>query len=347
MKIWFPTIRAGSGSDVYVERLASALRERGIHVCLQWFDPVHEFFPMALRGVRPPAGTDLIHANSWNGFAFARPPIPLVVAAFHCVYRNGYPEWKTRAQALYHDHWIGRYERWSFACADAVVALTPSAAADFAGRFDMPRTTVIPGWVDTDVFVPCEVGGAPRDRSRVLIVGNASKRKGMDLLPQFRDALGRRFVITVIGGLRASGSDRCEGVVYKTRLSLHELVGEYQQTDVVASLSRYEGFGYTALEAMACGKPVVAFDVTGLRDVLAQGASGFLVTPGDVAGLAGKCRLLVDQPDLARRMGATGRTVATGQFRKSSAVDAYLKICADRTVGSGRSFDSRSPPDLG
>ena len=335
MKIWFPTIRAGSGSDVYVERLASALRERGIEVCLQWFDPVHEFFPMALRGVRPPAGTDLIHANSWNGFAFARPPIPLVVAAFHCVYRNGYPEWKTRAQALYHDHWIGRYERWSFACADAVVALTPSAAADFAARFDMPRTTVIPGWVDTDVFVPCEVGAASRDRSRVLIVGNASKRKGMDLLPQFRDALGKRFATTVIGGLRASGSDRCEGVVYKTRLSLRDLVSEYQQTDVVVSLSRYEGFGYTALEAMACGKPVVAFDVTGLRDVLTQGTSGFLVTPGDVTSLAGKCRLLVDQPDLARRMGTTGRAVATGQFRKSSAVDAYLKIYGERTSGSG------------
>ena len=335
MKIWFPTIRAGSGSDVYIERLASALRERGIEVCLQWFDPVHEFFPMALRGVRPPAGTDLIHANSWNGFAFARPPIPLVVAAFHCVYRNGYPEWKTRAQALYHDHWIGRYERWSFACADAVVALTPSAAADFAARFDMPRTTVIPGWVDTDVFVPCEVGAASRDRSRVLIVGNASKRKGMDLLPQFRDALGKRFVITVIGGLRGSGSGRCDGVVYKTRLSLRELVSEYQQTDVVVSLSRYEGFGYTALEAMACGKPVVAFDVTGLRDVLTQGTSGFLVTPGDVASLAGKCRLLVDQPDLARRMGTTGRAVATGQFRKSSAVDAYLKIYGERTSGSG------------
>ena len=335
MKIWFPTIRAGSGSDVYIERLASALRERGIEVCLQWFDPVHEFFPMALRGVRPPAGTDLIHANSWNGFAFARPPIPLVVAAFHCVYRNGYPEWKTRAQALYHDHWIGRYERWSFACADAVVALTPSAAADFAARFDMPRTTVIPGWVDTDVFVPCEVGAASRDRSRVLIVGNASKRKGMDLLPQLRDALGEQFVITVIGGLRGSGSGRCDGVVYKTRLSLRELVSEYQQTDVVVSLSRYEGFGYTALEAMACGKPVVAFDVTGLRDVLTQGTSGFLVTPGDVASLAGKCRLLVDQPDLARRMGTTGRAVATGQFRKSSAVDAYLKIYGERTSGSG------------
>ena len=338
MKIWFPTIRAGSGSDVYVERLASALRERGVEVCLQWFDPVHEFFPMALRGVRPPAGTDLIHANSWNGFAFARSSIPLVVTAFHCVYRNGYPEWKTRAQALYHDHWIGRYERWSFARADAVIALTPSAAADFAERFDMPPAAVIHGWVDTDVFTPVEAGDVPADCFRVLIVGNASKRKGMDLLPRFRDALGKRFVIIVIGGLRASGSDRCEGVVYKTRLSLHELVGEYQQTDVVASLSRYEGFGYTALEAMACGKPVVAFDVTGLRDVLAQSASGFLVTPGDVAGLAGKCRLLVDQPDLAWRMGAAGRTVATGQFRKSSAVDAYLKIYADRTVGSGRSF---------
>ena len=326
MKIWFPTIRAGSGSDVYIERLASALRERGIEVCLQWFDPVHEFFPMALRGVRPPAGTDLIHANSWNGFAFARPPIPLVVAAFHCVYRNGYPEWKTRAQALYHDHWIGRYERWSFACADAVVALTPSAAADFAGRFDMPRTTVIPGWVDTDVFVPCEVGAASRDRSRVLIVGNASKRKGMDLLPQFRDALGKRFVITVIGGLRGSGSGRCDGVVYKTRLSLRELVSEYQQTDVVVSLSRYEGFGYTALEAMACGKPVVAFDVTGLRDVVISGSNGWLVAINDVVALAKACQQLVSCHIEAKTMGQQGRISSRKQFNEAAAIADHIKL---------------------
>lgn len=347
MKIWFPTIRAGSGSDIYVERLAVALRERGVEVCLQWFDRRHEFFPAALRGIKPPVGTDLIHANTWNGFAFARPSIPLVVTAFHCVYRNGYPEWKTRAQALYHDHWIGRYERWSFARADAVIALTPSAVADFAQRFAMPPTTVIPGWVDTEVFAPGDSGDATADRFRVLIVGNASKRKGMDLLPRLRDALGERFVITVIGGLRADGSDRCAGVAYKTRLSLRELVSEYQQTDVVVSLSRYEGFGYTALEAMACGKPVVAFDVTGLRDVLAQGTSGILVTPGDVASLASKCRLLADQPDLARRMGAVGRAAATGRFRKSSAVDAYLKIYRGLTAGSGHPRDAGQPQGSG
>lgn len=326
MKIWFPTIRAGSGSDIYVERLAVALRERGVEACLQWFDRRHEFFPAALRGIKPPVGTDLIHANTWNGFAFARPSIPLVVTAFHCVYRNGYPEWKTRAQALYHDHWIGRYERWSFARADAVIALTPSAVADFAQRFAMTPTTVIPGWVDTEVFAPGDSGDATADRFRVLIVGNASKRKGMDLLPRLRDALGERFVITVIGGLRADGSDRCAGVAYKTRLSLRELVSEYQQTDVVVSLSRYEGFGYTALEAMACGKPVVAFDAVGLRDVVVDGETGLLAQVGDVPALAAACKHLAENPAEAHAMGRAGRVRAAGHFGKATAVESYIKL---------------------
>lgn len=326
MKIWFPTIRAGSGSDVYVERLTSALRERGIEVCLQWFDPAYEFFPMALRGVRPPAGTDLIHANSWNGFAFARPSIPLVVTAFHCVYRNGYPEWKTRAQALYHDHWIGRYERWSFARADAVIALTPSAAADFAERFDMPRTTVIPGWVDTDVFRPAIPRERLQDITNILIVGNASKRKGIDLLPHLALRLGDRFSITVVGGLRATKSGACAGVRFKCGLTLDELVREYQQTDIVVSLSRYEGFGYIALEAMACGKPVVAFEAVGIRDIVVPGLTGRLIELGNLAGIVAACEHLARYRGQAEAMGRNGRVIALERLGRVKAVDEYINL---------------------
>ena len=293
MKVWFPVIRAGSGSDVYAERLVSALRAHGIDACLQWFDRRYEFLPHLLQRVVPPAGTDLIHAiSSWSGFAFARPPIPLVVTAFHCVFRNGYPLWKTRAQALYHDHWIGRLEQRSFDAASAVVALTPSAAEDFRTRFAMPPLHIIPGWVDTDVFKPAESPSHDEGRTRILIVGNASKRKGMDLLPGLVEQLGEEFSITVVGGLRAGHDRACAGIIYKQGLTLAELVSEYQRTDIVVSLSRYEGFGYTALEAMACGKPVVCFDVVGLRDVVKNRITGYLAQPDRVDLIAAFCKEL-------------------------------------------------------
>jgi glycosyltransferase involved in cell wall biosynthesis len=334
MKIWFPVIRAGSGSDVYVERLVAGLRECGVDACLQWFDRRFEFAPHLLRGVAPPTGTDLIHAiSSWSGFAFARPPLPLVVTAFHCVYRNGYPLWKTRVQALYHDFWIGTLEKRSFASAAAVVALTPSAAADFRERFALPSLSIIPGWLDTDVFKPNASPSIADGKTRILIVGNASKRKGMDLLPRLVELLGERFHFTVIGGLRGGHGSGISRVTYKQGLNTQELVHEYQQTDVLVSLSRYEGFGYTALEAMACAKPVVAFDVVGLRDLVMNGETGLLADIDDVIGLSEHCRRLTDDVDLIHDMGLRGHQRVLDTFSKAEAVSS----CLDLYVGLSRS----------
>lgn len=333
MRIWFPTVRAGSGSDVYVERLVSALRENGIDACLQWFDHRFELYPWTLRRIRPPAGTDLIHANSWNGFAFDRADLPLVVTAFHCVYRNGFPAWKTRFQSIYHDNLIGRFEQRSFARASAVVTMTPSAATDFSSRFTLPELQLIHGWVDTDMFIPAGTSAADGATTRVLIVGNNSKRKGMDLLPQLRAQLDERFSITVIGGLRAAQREMWEGVTFKAGLSLGELVAEYQSTDVLVSLSRYEGFGYTALEAMACAKPVVAFDVTGLRDIVVSGVTGFLAEPENTSDIARLCGHISDNRSLGIALGETGRVDALQRFSQESAIKSYINMYS-RLCGS-------------
>lgn len=326
MRIWFPTIRARSGSDVYIERLVAGLRERGIDACLQWFDHRFELQPAALQYIKAPAGTDLIHANSWNGFAFARRELPLVVTAFHCVYRSGFPAWKTRLQSTYHDYWIGHFERRSFARAAAVVTMTPSAAKDFSNHFELPGLTLIHGWVDMDVFTPRRKGAIPHDIIRILIVGNSSKRKGMDLLPMLRNKLDRQFSITVIGGLRADWREGCPGVTFKSGLSQSELVKEYQEADAIVSLSRHEGFGYTVLEAMACAKPVVAFDVTGIRDVVKPDVTGFLVAPEDIAGLANMCKRIGSHAELADEMGRAGRALALQCFGQDEAVAKYIDL---------------------
>lgn len=326
MRIWFPTIRAGSGSDVYVDRLVSGLRARGVDARLQWFDRGFELVPDLLRRVRVPEGTDLIHANSWNGFAFARDGIPLVVTAFHCVFRCGYPEWKTLAQRMYHDGLIGRYERRSFARASCVIAMTPSAAADFGSRFPLPALHVIHGWVDTNVFCEAALRKFGDGGIRILIVGNSSKRKGMDLVPKLRSQLGSRFLVTVVGGLRGARDDIMSGIVYKSRLSIMELVNEYQAADLVVSLSQHEGFGYSALEAMACAKPVVAFDATGIRDVVVDGATGVLVPRDSIGELVGACERIAEQPLVAMQMGAKGRELALTRFCEEEALAAYIKI---------------------
>lgn len=330
MKIWFPTIRAGSGSDVYVERLVAALRERGVNACLQWFDHRCEFVPHLLQGVTPPAGTNLIHAiSSWSAFTFSKTDTPLVVSALHCVYRNGYPEWKTLAQALYHNYWIGHLEQRSFTAAHAVVAMTPSALNDFKQQFTLPSPQVIHGWVDTDLFKPSATSRTKTAISRILIVGNTSKRKGIDLLPKFVEELGDLFTVTVVGGLRQKYEGKCKGVRYRHSLSVQELVNEYQQTDIVVSLSRYEGFGYSVLEAMACGKPVVAFNTVGICDLIEDGYSGHLAKLNDTNELAALCKKLRTNPAQASKLGEYGRTRSLMRFDQASAINAYLALYED------------------
>ena len=106
-----------------------------------------------------------------------------------------------------------------------------------------------------------------------------------------------------------------------------DIVRELQHCDAVISLSRYEGFGYTALEAMACGKPFLGFRTSGLAEVVDE-TCGFLVDLGDTATLAMYCRELARNPSLARRLGVNGRVRAETFFSSKMSLDAYAEIYA-------------------
>src|SRR3546814_7214158 len=90
------------------------------------------------------------------------------------------------------------------------------------------------------------------------MAGSHSRRKGFDLLPAFAHALGSGFAIRYAGG-RSKLISPLPNVIELGRISDAQLIREYQVCDAVVSLSRYEGFGYTALEAIACGKAFLGF----------------------------------------------------------------------------------------
>jgi D-inositol-3-phosphate glycosyltransferase len=84
----------------------------------------------------------------------------------------------------------------------------------------------------------------------------------------------------------------------------------YASADVVVMPSRYESFGMAALEAMACGTPVVASDVGGLSFIVRDGETGFLVPEGDPRAMADCLGRLLREPDLRARLGKRGAEVA-------------------------------------
>ena len=99
--------------------------------------------------------------------------------------------------------------------------------------------------------------------------------------------------------------------VLKSRSDMPEL---YALMDVVALPSYREGFPRSLMEAAAMSKPVVASDVSGCRQAVVEGESGYLVPPKDAAALASKIRLLLGDAALAARLGARGRAIAEERF---------------------------------
>ncbi|MCX7590845.1 MAG: glycosyltransferase [Kiritimatiellae bacterium] len=102
--------------------------------------------------------------------------------------------------------------------------------------------------------------------------------------------------------------------------------------DVVAVTSMYETFGYVVVEAMACGRPVVASRVDGIRDSLRDGCEGLLVAPGDVQAFAHALIKLARNPVLREKMGTAGRERAR-VFAAATVMPAYRQLFVDVIEG--------------
>jgi len=98
-------------------------------------------------------------------------------------------------------------------------------------------------------------------------------------------------------------------------LSDHDLAGLLGSAEVACVPSLYEGFSLPAVEAMACGTPLVASRAGALPEVVGEdGSCGQLVAPGDAEQLAGALAVLLDDPDRRQRMGEAGRRRASERF---------------------------------
>ncbi|SRR5579884_61955 len=211
--------------------------------------------------------------------------------------------------------------------------------------------TVIPPGVDTEIFCPRDKGkaretlGIPQDAGVVLFVAEPLTRriKGFALLAEALrecDPAGRLVLVSA-----GSGAPPAEVAIPHMRLGhignprLLSLV--YSAADVFVMPSLQEAFGKTAIEAMACGTPVVAFGVGGLLDIVRPGVSGLLVPPHDVAALGVAIRDLLH--DRARRadMGASARRLVVAEYsvalQLQRHVALYERVLAEqRPVGVSR-----------
>ena len=100
----------------------------------------------------------------------------------------------------------------------------------------------------------------------------------------------------------------------------------YGIMDVVAIPSLFEGFGLSAAEAMAAGLPVVASDVGGLREVIDDGMSGFLIQPSNTEAFADALTRLLSDPKRARAMGQNGKKRVSRYFSEQKFAESMLSV---------------------
>lgn len=325
MKIWLPAIHTGSGTDVFTRRLADALAVRGHDPVPQFFAHRNEPWSGRLRGVPAPPGTDVIHGNSWTAHAFNRESLPLLVTEHHYIADPAFAPYLTPMQRMYHRVLIQRQVDASYRLADGVVAVSRHTAEAMQRRLHRP-VAHIHNWVNLEHFHPdasSRPAGAPL---RCLFVGNPSRRKGSDVLPALAARLGGGFEILCLGGLRSESAHFRGLLKVLPRHAPEDMPTLYNSVDVVLIPTRYEAFGYVALEAMACGVPVVGFDSTGTAEVCRHGETALLGPVDDLATMAAHLHRLADDPGLRRTLGTNARARAESHFSEDRAVACYIDL---------------------
>ena len=234
--------------------------------------------------------------------------------------------------------------------ADSFVAMSRAIRDEFvAAGAARERVALIPHGVDTARFRPAADGerpalrrelGLPEAGRIIIYTGRLLRGKGLEALLEAFGAVahevpeahlllvgsGAGQSLSVEDDLRKAAAARSWGARVTFTGRVHDVERWLRASDVFAFPSVFEALGISLVEAAACGLPAVASRTGGIPDVVDEGRSGFLVTPGDTRSLAAALRRLLTDENLSREMGAAARAVAESRFDEGDAVDHYRAL---------------------
>lgn len=324
--------RVARSAGVEIVRLPGLSRE---------LSPVHDLvaalrLARILRDVRP----DVVHTHTAKAGAvgrfaalFAGRPRPVVVHTFHGHVLRGYfgPAGSRMFRAI---------ERLLATISDRLVAVSPEVRDELVGLGVAPASKfeVIRLGIDLEPRVrfdgdPSEARrrlGIPQEAFLVGWFGRMTAVKRTEDLLHVLVALRRHGVDAALL-LVGDGDDRprLEQLAHELGVARSCLFLGYQEdvapfyaiSDAVVLTSANEGTPVTIIEALAAGRPVVATEVGGVADVVDDGATGFLVDPGDTDAMADRLARLAADPGLAAALGSEGRRRVTERYAVARLVD--------------------------
>ncbi|MBE0623847.1 MAG: glycosyltransferase family 4 protein [Burkholderiales bacterium] len=236
-----------------------------------------------------------------------------------------------------------RWIRWPHRFADAVVTNSHSNRLLLERSWPRlaPKLTTIYNAVDLDRFRPASTGLSTSNGLTMVVVASYQRLKNMlglaKALLLLRDSGGHNLVIDWFGATPSNAEPLAEARAFVEEHELQEMLRfhppkeaietEYQRCDVVGLFSEYEGLPNVICEAMACGKPVIAGNVSDVRLLVEDGRTGILCDPGDPESVARALREFTSlTPDRRSAMGGRARERAQEIFAPYKMLDEYERI---------------------
>lgn len=302
---------------------------------------------------------DVVHTHFWmSGYAGLRAARPLGVPVVHTFHALGIVKRRHQGDRDTSPPERLAVEREVLRTSDHVVATCTDEVFELLQLGGDPhRVSVVPCGVDTSSFHPVaadvgSVAGRRHRRHRLLVVGRLVERKGVGNVitalggvpdtelvvaggPEVTD-LGADPEITRLRSL-AETHGVADRVRFLGRVGRDDLPSLYASADLVVCVPWYEPFGIVPLEAMACGRPVVASAVGGLIDTVVHGATGVHVPPRDPVTLAAAIADLLADPHRRSAFGRHGveRVRARYSWERVAhgTADVYADVIAGRATG--------------
>lgn len=364
------SVAEGSGTYVGISQLARALERRSIRVQMHapaWRWPSYtaqRILFNLLAGRRLRIGqADWVVGFDLDGFHYGRKKtVPYIasikgVIADELTNERGIVRAMLRVQAT--------CERLAVRRADAVVSTSRYSRQRIVQAYGVPaaKVVIVPELIDLSAWTAEALphGEMGADPPAILAVAHMYPRKNLGLLlkafARLRDA-GVPFRGWMVGdGPSRRAWERLrdslalqDRVTFLGTIPRRQLVERYRQAAIFCLPSRQEGFGIVFLEAMACGKPIVAARAAAVPETVADGETGFLVDPDDPEALARSLTALLRDPDLRQGMGEAGRR-RVERYRADRVAGLFLEtvqsalrgLPGSRSQADGEVEPSRAP----
>jgi glycosyltransferase involved in cell wall biosynthesis len=324
-------IATGNGAFVVHKTLERCLSQYKVIP----YHPYRTLFPLSLMTLGRFSQAKLIHTTPDYAIFHKRFDVPLVITFHNYVLDSFMNPYSSALQRLHYRTDLRWFTSLATHQAHTITAVSRFTAELVKRELELDQDIqVIYNGVNEQVFTPAKSARKNSNVIKVLFCGNLTRRKGLQWLLPIADKLNTGIEILYTSGMRDYQTLiehprlRCIGMV-----SHEDMPAVYQQADILLFPTVREGLSLAAIEAMACGLPLVASDCSSLTELIDESQGGYLCTIGDVQSFADKINQLANDAPLRSQMGQYNRVKVEEKFTLKNMLFAYQGLF-ERTINS-------------